>query len=171
MSQLEILTKSKEIIFKSGNSQEENKRVELYPFKWKNFKKVIEIIKRYWGCYKAVRDDYNKKVEEIIDLTAEDEDKERRINLLDKLDATYEEIPQIVQNVFNDASETVADDIQILIEFCLREVLDFDSLHLGEITCLVAAVIEVNSDFFMENMEKITKQIKIVPQVEIGESA
>lgn len=169
-SQLNILTKSKEVVLEGSNNEESKLRVELFPFKWKNFKKVIEIVKRYWDCYQKVMDDYKQQVEKIIEQTKDDTDKQRRIDLLTKLKLTYEEVPKIIENIFNSSSETVVDDVQSLIQFCLKDELDFDNLHIGEITCLFTAVIQVNTDFFTQNMPKMGVDLKIVDQEEEAET-
>ena len=117
---------------------------------------VVGLIKKYWDCYVKVGEAYKQGKDEIIELTIKDETPERRQLLVENYEENFNEPGLIVQNLLARDDETLAEDVETLIGFSLREGFDLQSLNIGEITMLLIAVIEVNMDFFEQNLEKLS---------------
>ena len=154
-SDLKVLTKSKTVILTEEDS-ENRKEVILYPFRWKHFHETIKIVNRYWGCYEKVAQEYNQLILDIDVETQNDEDDTRKQILVKNLNKQFNEIGKTIKNILQSDEQELHNDIQKIIKFCLKDrELDFDDLNFGEVTCLLTAAIEVNMDFFEENLNKL----------------
>lgn len=164
MSDLSILTKKKKVVFEEENG--EKKEVVLYPFGFQYFNDAIKIINRYYSCYTSVKEEYNNDVQFILGNT--DYDEETKKIKLDYLSQTFDEIGGIVRNVLSSEESSLGKDISDIITFCCRKELNFNDFHWGEVGVLLAAAIEVNMDFFVQNKSKITllKEVEEKPQIE-----
>ncbi len=149
---LAVLTKKK-IVKLAVEDREEKQEIVLYPLGWKHFNEAIQLINKYWGCYQKTKDEYDNQINSIIHETKEDENHQKRKLLIETLDSQFNEIGSIVKNILESNQENLAEDIEKVVKFCLREALDFASLNLGEVTCLLTSAIEVNMDFFEENLK------------------
>ncbi len=153
-SDLNILSKSRKVTFESDSSEEKITLI-LHPFKFKDFKKVIGLVKKYWDCYLQVGKSYSEGKDKIIEETINDETAYRKQLLIENYDENFNEVGLIVQNVFQSGHDSIAEDVATLIGFCLREDFDLESLNIGEITVLLVAAIEINMDFFGQNLNKL----------------
>ena len=153
-SDLNILSKSRKVTFKNDSSEEKVTLI-LHPFKFKDFKRVIDLVKKYWDCYLQVNEIYAQGKEEIIQDTINDESPNRRQLLIENYEDNFNEIGLLVQNILNSGKDNLAEDVATLISFCLREEFDLEDLNIGEITVLLIAAIEINMDFFEQNLKKL----------------
>ena len=153
-SDLNILSKSKKVTFENDFSKQKVTLI-LHPFKFKDFKQVIGLVKKYWDCYLQVNESYAQGKDEIIQETINDESPRRRQLLIENYEDNFSEVGLLVQNVLNSDKDNLAEDVATLISFCLREEFDLESLNIGEITVLLIAAIEINMDFFAQNLKKL----------------
>ena len=153
-SDLSILSKSRKVTFESDSSDEKVTLI-LHPFKFKDFKKVIGLVQKYWDCYLQVGESYSEGKDKIIEETINDETPLRKQLLIENYDDNFNEVGLIVQNLFQSDEDSIAEDVATLISFCLREDFDLESLNIGEITVLLIAAIEINMDFFEQNLKKL----------------
>ena len=96
-SDLDILSKSRKVTL-SNDSSDEKTQLILHPFIFKNFRKVVSLIKKYWDCYVKVGEAYKQGKDEIIELTIKDETPERRQLLTENYEENFNEPGLIVQN-------------------------------------------------------------------------
>ena len=150
MSELSILTKKKVVTFQEEEG--DKREITLYPFGFQYFNDAITIINKYYECYRQVDLDYKSKVEAIYNSDLDQEKRELKLKLLDD---NFDEIGSIVQNIMNTQDSQLGDNIAKMIGFCCREQIDLKQFHWGEVGALLAAAIEVNMDFFNQNMQKI----------------
>ena len=149
---LAILTRKK-IVKLQTEDQEIKVEIVLYPFGWKHFNEAIELINKYWSCYEKTRNEYAEAYNKIIQETKEDKEDSKRELLIETLNAQFNEIGSIVKNILESNKENLAEDIEKVIKFCLHENIDFSALHFGEVACLLTGAIEVNMDFFEQNLK------------------
>ncbi len=161
MSELSILTKKKVVSFQEEEG--DKREITLYPFGFQYFNDAIAIINKYYECYQKVKQDYQSKVEAIYDSDIDDKKRSVKLKLLDN---NFDEIGSIVQNIMNTQDSQLGDNIAKMVSFCCREQVDLNQFHWGEVGALLAAAIEVNMDFFDQNMKKITllKTEKVKPK-------
>jgi hypothetical protein len=150
MSDLAILTKKKIVTFQEEDG--ESKSITLYPFGFQYFNDAIGIINKYYGCYLAVKEDFRSQQKQILDSECSGEDKAAQ---LDFLASSFDEVGEIIKNVMATNDKNLGQDISRMISFCCRKEIDFNVFHWGEVGALLAAVLEVNMDFFNQNVEKI----------------
>ena len=137
------------------NVSDEKISLVLHPFKFRNFKTVIKLVKKYWDCYLQVQEVRKKAIDKIIQETIEDEEPLRRQLLIENYDDNFNEIGLLVNNLLQSDEDNLAQDIATLISFCLWEEFDLENLNIGEITVLLIAAIEINMDFFDQNLSKL----------------
>ena len=170
MSELSILTKKKVVTFQeeSGDKRE----ITLYPFGFKYFNDAIAIINKYYECYRQVVQDYKSKVEAIYNSDLDEDKRELKFKLLED---NFDEIGSIVQNIMNTQDSQLGDNIAKMVSFCCREEVDLNQFHWGEVGALLAAAIEVNMDFFNQNMQKIpllqTEKVKPNQKEKTGDTS
>jgi hypothetical protein len=167
MSDLAILTKKKIVTFQEEEG--ETKSITLYPFGFQFFNDAIGIINKYYGCYLEVKADFRGQQKQILESECSEKDKERQ---LDFLAETFDEIGGIIKNIMATNDSSLGADISRMISFCCRKEIDLNDFHWGEVGALLAAVLEVNMDFFNQNIEKIgvlSKQKSTKPQMTDGE--
>lgn len=157
MSDLAILTKKKIVTFQEEDG--ETKSITLYPFGFQFFNDAISIINKYYGCYASVKEEYNAEVQSI--LGNRDYTPETKNSKLDFLTKTFDEVGLIVRNIMTSSESNLGDDIGRMISFCCRKELDLNQFHWGEVGALLAAAIEVNLDFFSQNVQKISLLKKV----------
>lgn len=160
MSDLAILTKKKIVTFQEEEG--ETKSITLYPFGFQYFNDAIGIINKYYGCYLEVKEDYRAQQKQILESETTPENKDSQ---LDFLQNTFDEVGGIIKNVFATNDSNLGQDISRMIGFCCRKEIDLNEFHWGEVGALLAAVLEVNMDFFSQNVEKIgiLKKVKEEP--------
>lgn len=151
MTELAILTKKKIVTFAEEDG--ESKSITLYPFGFQYFNDAISIINKYYGCYLAAKEDFKQQQKAILDS---DGDREHKAIRLDFLEENFDEVGEIIKNVMATNDSNLAQDISRMISFCCRKEIDFNQFHWGEVGALLAAVLEVNMDFFNQNISKIS---------------
>ena len=161
---LAILTKKKSVKLETEN-EETKIEIILYPFAWKHFNETIDLINKYWVCYEKTRNEYTEEFNKIIQETKEDKDDSKRELLIKTLKAQFNEIASLVKNILESNKDNLGEDIEKIIRFCLHENIDFASLHFGEVACLLAGAIEVNMDFFDQNLKNSTLLIEINQEI------
>ena len=155
MSELSILTKKKIVTLQLEGS-EDKQEVILYPFAWKHFNDALQLVNKYWSCYQKTKDDFRGKFDNIIETTKEDKDSSRRKLLIELLNKDFNEIGSLVKNILESNQAELASDIEKIIGFCLKEKVEFSLLNFGEVASLLTAAIEVNMDFFEQNLKNST---------------
>jgi hypothetical protein len=150
MSDLAILTKKKIVTFQEEDG--ESKSITLYPFGFQYFNDAIGIINKYYSCYLPVKEDFRGQQKQILDSECSAEDKAAQ---LDFLASSFDEVGGIIKNIMETRDSNLGQDISRMIGFCCRKEIDFNAFHWGEVGALLAAVLEVNMDFFNQNVEKI----------------
>ena len=151
MSELSILTKKKVVTFQEEESGDK-REITLYPFGFQYFNDAITIINKYYECYRQVDLDYKSKVEAIYNSDLDEDKRELKLKLLDN---NFDEIGSIVKNIMNTQDSQLGDNIAKMVSFCCRGQVDLNQFHWGEVGALLAAAIEVNMDFFDQNVKKI----------------
>ncbi|MGK7895897.1 MAG: hypothetical protein AB4372_20355, partial [Xenococcus sp. (in: cyanobacteria)] len=150
-SDLNILSQSRNVSF-SDNVSERRITLVLHPFKFRNFKTVIDLVKKYWDCYLKVQEIRKEAIDNIIEETIEDKNSLRKKLLIENYDENFNEVGLLVNNIFQSDKDDLAQDVATLISFCLWEEYDLENLNIGEITVLLIAAIEINMDFFEQNL-------------------
>ena len=143
------------------------KTIVLYPFGFKHFNSAIDIINRYFNCYKSVCEEYDAEVQSI--LGNKDYDEATKQAKLKYYNNSYDEVGNIARAVLASTESSLAEDIEAMIGFCCRQEINLEDFHWGEVGLLLATAIEVNMDFFAQNKDKISLIKKVEESPSDGE--
>lgn len=150
-SDLTILTKKK-IVKLQREEEDKPREIVLYPFSFKHFNDAINIINKYYSCYRKADEEFIRQETEILQSEITDGEKEKALG---KLEREFDDVGIIIKEVMNSQQSTLGEDIANFISYCLKEQLNLDDFNWGEVLAILAGAIELNMDFFTQNMKKI----------------